>query len=143
MKDILDLRMHFNPLTGTIPEEIYNLETLNRLDLYDCQLNGTLSSSIAKMSNLDTFRVRANRGLTGTIPSEIALVPNIKELWLHITGLVGTMPAELCAIRGPGDLEILEANCAPTNGFDPPAIDCQGCCTECCDAGTEVCDVVG
>ena len=142
MKDLLDIRLQFNALTGTIPEEIYNIETLTRLDLYDCQLTGTISTSISKMSNLEVFRIRANRGITGTVPSEIGLLPNIKELWLHITGLVGVMPTEVCAIRGPGDLEILEANCADTNGFEPPALDCL-CCTECCDAATEVCETVG
>lgn len=142
MKDLLDIRLQFNALTGTIPEEIYNIETLTRLDLYDCQLTGTISTSISKMSNLEVFRIRANRGITGTVPSEIGLLPNIKELWLHITGLVGVMPTEVCAIRGPGDLEILESNCADTNGFEPPALDCQ-CCTECCDAATEVCETVG
>jgi hypothetical protein len=143
MSDILDLRMHFNPLTGTIPEEIYNMDTLTRLDLYDCQITGTISTNIAMLSNLEAFRIRGNRGLTGTIPSEIGLLRSIEELWFHITGLTGTMPDEVCAIRGIGDLEILEADCADTNGFEPPALDCKGCCTECCDAATEVCAVVG
>jgi len=142
MADILDVRLHFNPLTGTIPEEIYDMVTLTRLDLYDCQISGTISTSIAKLSNLETFRIRANRDLTGTIPSEIGLLRSISELWLHITGLTGKMPDEVCAIRGQGDLEILEANCGDTNGFEPPMLDCQGCCTECCDAASEVCYVV-
>jgi hypothetical protein len=143
MKDVLDLRLQYNPLTGTIPEEIFNMTSLTRLDLYDCQLTGTISTSISKLTNLVAFRIRANRGITGTVPSEIGLLPNIQELWLHITGLVGVMPDEVCAIRGPGDLEILQANCAATNGFEPPALDCQGCCTECCDAASEVCADVG
>jgi Leucine-rich repeat (LRR) protein len=142
MQDLLDLRLHFNPLNGTIPEEIYNIETLTRLDVYDCQLTGTISTSISKLSSLETFRIRGNRGITGTVPSEIGLLRSIKELWLHLTGLVGVMPDEVCAIRGPGNLEILEANCADTNGFEPPALDCE-CCTECCDAASEVCAVVG
>jgi len=72
------------------------------------------------------------------IPSEIGLLPKIEEIWLHITGLVGTMPEEICEIRGVGFLELLNANCAETNGFEHPALDCT-CCTTCCDAAAATC----
>ena len=59
-----------NLLTGTIPEELYNLTNCLRFDVNTNGLSGTISSSIGQLSNLEFFRVSTN-DFTGTIPSEV------------------------------------------------------------------------
>ena len=41
-----DLRLSDTELKGTIPEELYDLSLLNRLDLYSSSFSGTISSRL-------------------------------------------------------------------------------------------------
>ena len=64
----------------------------------------------------------------------------LDSLWLHQNDLTGTMPGEVCALRGPTGITVLDADCGPTNGVGPALIECQlECCTACCDTITGFC----
>ena len=59
-------------LSGTIPQQLFELSALTNLRLYENQLSGTISSSILQLSDLKTLHLVGNQ-LTGTIP----ILPNV------------------------------------------------------------------
>lgn len=139
MRDMGDLRLHYNHFNGTVPEEHYNMPQLRRWDLYDMNLTGTISTNIGKMSNLATYRIRGNH-FAGGIPTEMGQLGGLVSLWLHMNDLIGEVPLEVCSLRGPAGIEVLDADCGPTNGFGAPLLECMlECCTACCDTITGYC----
>jgi len=55
-------------LRDSIPEEIYNLSSLEVLDVGNNQLSGTISAKIGDLMNLKLLSYKANK-LSGTIPN--------------------------------------------------------------------------
>ena len=59
---------------------------------------------------------------------------------LHTNDIHGTMPIEVCLLRGPHGLKVLDADCNPTSGTGVPMVECMvGCCSACCDRVTGLC----
>ncbi len=65
----------------------------------------------------------------GTIPKELAKIPNLRYLDLHDNNFVGTMPKEICAKK----LDLLAADCRGRN----PEVRCD-CCHVCCQGLPEM-----
>ena len=112
---------------GTIPEEFWNATSLRELDVESAGFGGTLSTNIGRMTNLIGFKGARNE-FTGSVPSELGLINSMQLLWVHGNGFSGDIPLDICLLRGPENLRILNADCA---GFTPK-ITCA-CCTACCD----------
>jgi hypothetical protein len=151
--------MYENLLTGTIPEELYNLAKVTSFSVETNRLSGTIGTSIGQLSNLEFFRVSTN-DFTGMIPSEIGNLSNASKygmvacltctieiasshtlvlsstglLWFHKTRFTGTVPESLCIYR-PMPLQILQADCNPPEN---PSVPCL-CCSDCCNRDTGVC----
>jgi len=70
------LEIYENQLTGSIPEEIYNLTQMLSFDVNQCRLDGTLSTRIGQLTSMERFRVSSN-GMSGPIPEEIANLSKI------------------------------------------------------------------
>jgi hypothetical protein len=138
MSDNLDIRLHSTGISGTIPDELWNLSNLWRLDLYGSRLTGTLSTHMANMSNLDFLRINDNE-FTGTIPTEIALMTDLRKVWLEGNSFIGEIPPALCALRGARGLEEVVADCLPSAATGFPAVTCD-CCDLCCDNESGECD---
>eukprot|EP00986_Skeletonema_menzelii_P008781 scaffold3803_cov151-Skeletonema_menzelii.AAC.8 len=68
--------------------------SLEKLWLNNNQLTGTIPSEIGLMENLKQLKLYENQ-LTGTIPSEIGSMENLEELWLNNNQLTGTIPSEI------------------------------------------------
>lgn len=133
------MRLQFNRIGGTVPDEYYSLTQLTRLDLYEMNITSTISTLIGDLLFLETFRIREN-SFYGTIPSEIGNLVSLERLWLHGNDLTGSVPLEVCSNSGSAALRQLEADCGPSNGVGPPAVQCAvQCCSTCCDAVTGVC----
>jgi Leucine-rich repeat (LRR) protein len=131
-----DFRIHANPgITGPIPDEIFNMKRLKRLDLYEMDLNETLSTRVGELVELTQLRVSTNR-LTGSIPSEIQKLGSLALFWSHLNLFNGSMPNEICNNRAPGGkLTGLQTDCNPP---DSPGVSCK-CCTSCCDRDSKLC----
>jgi hypothetical protein len=139
-RTLRDIRLDYTSMTGTIPEEIYQLTFLNRLDLYDAGFNGTISTMVGQFTTLDYFRIRENE-FSGVIPTELGLLTELRQVWLAGNNFRGEIPLELCAIRGPDLLQIITADCLASEFTGVPAVECPvGCCTLCCDADAGFCD---
>lgn len=83
-----------NNLTGTVPEELWNLKTLKKLELEKNKLSGELSSKIENLKNLEQFIIRDNE-LTGNIPSELGECLKLESLLLQQNRFSGCVPAHL------------------------------------------------
>ena len=87
------LNLNDNNLSGTIPEEIENLD-LSTLNLSNNQLTGEMPASIGNVSTLYYLNI-ANNKLTGSIPSELGKLANLEYCYLHNNQLTGGIPSEL------------------------------------------------
>ena len=72
-----------SPSSSMIPTELYQLSRLRTLHLVNCQLSGTISSSLlSKLSDLESLDL-SNNNLTSSIPTEIGLLTNLQRLYLY------------------------------------------------------------
>jgi serine/threonine protein kinase/Leucine-rich repeat (LRR) protein len=78
-------------LLGTMPVEIANLVTLERIDLSHNSLIGWLPSSLGQLTLLIYFDVSDN-ALTGSIPVSFADLNSLQYLSLYSNDLGGTLP---------------------------------------------------
>jgi len=93
--DIEKIVLENNNLAGTLPGEIGNLLSLEKLDLEDNEnISGPIPASITGLSNLDHLDLRNNQ-LTGNIPEDIGSLVNLKYLYLGHNQLTGTIPASI------------------------------------------------
>ena len=94
LSSIERLYLGANLLTGTIPSALGNLSSVERLVLGNNSLTGTIPSELGGLSNLEWLNL-SNNSLTGTIPSELGDLSNLTDLELDINSLTGTIPSEL------------------------------------------------
>lgn len=80
------LDLHNNLLSGTLPEGLIFSPSLKTVNLSNNDLKGGLdrvfeggAAETKPANDLETFNV-ANNGLSGTIPSGFASLPNLREL---------------------------------------------------------------
>ena len=83
-----------NQLTGTIPSELSNLASLERLWLSENQLTGAIPAELSNLASLEWLSLSFNQ-LTGTIPTELGNLASLRILVLHDNQLTGSVPVEL------------------------------------------------
>ena len=95
------LLLYQNMLTGTIPTAIgqLNPQGLKFLDLDENTLEGTVPTEMGRLVKLERLYLNRNFGLSGTIPSEIGGLTNVRILDLGYNRLEGSLPAELSRCR--------------------------------------------
>lgn len=95
------LLLAFNNLTGVIPPEIGDFESLWGLDLAANFLAGGIPPEIGDLGNLRVLQLQRNK-LAGTIPPEIGGLTNLRTLYLFDNSLEGALPPQI------GNLSSLE-----------------------------------
>ena len=100
LSNLTTLLLPFNNLEGEIPEKLGNLTNLVLLQLNDTKnddndgLTGTIPAELGDLESLKQLLLN-NNGLTGTIPAELGNLVNLEQLFLNDNELSGTIPAEL------------------------------------------------
>eukprot|EP00271_Cylindrocystis_brebissonii_P017018 TRINITY_DN4242_c0_g1_i2.p1 TRINITY_DN4242_c0_g1~~TRINITY_DN4242_c0_g1_i2.p1 ORF type:complete len:929 (+),score=188.10 TRINITY_DN4242_c0_g1_i2:147-2933(+) len=94
MTNLENLYLHSNSLTGTVPQSIVGAEFMQALFLYDNELSGTLPSALGSLTNLTNLDVHSN-SFTGPLPSDFTSLINLFTLDLSENNLNGTIPASL------------------------------------------------
>ena len=84
-------------LTGAIPPELGQLQSLVWLHLSDNALTGPIPSELGRLSNLRVLALDDN-ALSGAIPSELGSLANLEEMSLRANRLTGPIPPELEAL---------------------------------------------
>ena len=89
------LNLTLNHVNGTIPfAELQTIPFLERIDLSQNQIVGTIPSEITLFPNLRTLYLRDNN-MVGTVPSELGAMALLQNLDLGENQLSGTIPTEL------------------------------------------------
>lgn len=88
------------------------------------------------LNNLIALDLSSNL-FDGTIPSSLEDLDSIRVIRLQYNMFTGPVPNDICNIRGPQILTLLEVDC----GGDPIPNECS-CCTSCCDRDTKTCAFV-
>jgi hypothetical protein len=99
------VRLHLSEmqLTGSIPSELGNLESLQFLELGFNQLNGSIPPELGNLGNLQSLSLSLNQ-LTGSIPPELGNLGNLEYLGLFLNQLSGSIPPELGNLANLQDL---------------------------------------
>ena len=79
LKNLRGLYLETNDLSGQLPVEALPSQTLQQLDVSRTFLEASFPDLVTSLTNLDHIRLDFCLGITGTIPSEIALNSNLGE----------------------------------------------------------------
>ncbi len=118
LNSLQNINLIANTLTGAIPPEIGNLNSLTHLFLTGNSLTGTLPPEIGNLNSLTHLHLSSN-SLTGTLPPEIGDLTNLTYLRLNNNNLTGTVPLSVATVganTSPCDLAVTSL-CMP----DTPA----------------------
>ncbi len=87
MKSLEVLVLSFNRLTGELPESINELSQLEQLEVSDNSLKGQVVLEFSKLRNLTTMSFQNNPGLRVIITEELMDIPDFYSLSYHKSGL--------------------------------------------------------
>eukprot|EP00980_Cylindrotheca_fusiformis_P013541 scaffold3450_cov114-Cylindrotheca_fusiformis.AAC.46 len=139
--NVKDLRLSSSALNGTIPEELFSLLRLSRIDLFKSGLTGTLSTRVGQMENLSILRIHDN-SMYGEIPDTLGQISDLSSLWVQGNSFTGDVPLQLCTLKDVGGLEQLVADCLPSNITGIAQNPCT-CCDICCNVDSGFCQRQG
>eukprot|EP00752_Nemacystus_decipiens_P016017 g14320.t1 len=104
LRELRELWLNKNQLTGAIPPELGNLEALQTLILGWNRLSGRVPSELGKLGALEYLSL-ANNELSGPVPSELGKLGALEYLYLESNQLSGNVPPQLGQL---GDLRELD-----------------------------------
>ncbi|KAE9451213.1 hypothetical protein C3L33_16882, partial [Rhododendron williamsianum] len=81
-------------VTGGIPEELWSLTSLTKMNLGRNYLTGPLSSSIANLTQMQWLNLGVN-ALSGEVPKELGKLTNLSQLGIGTNNFSGSLPSEL------------------------------------------------
>ena len=121
---VVELRLEKNKLSGSLTQEIGQLEFLKVLGLYSNEIGGTLPVSLfTNMKKLQRFWLNNNQFI-GSIPEEVGLLSDLVDLSIASNQLNGTLPSQI------GRLHKLTRIQAYQNQLTGPLPSEIGLCTE-------------
>jgi len=112
------LQLSLNKLSGSIPPELGDLESLETLYLDNNELTGSIPPELGDLAHLEDLALY-NNPLTGAIPSELGNLESLTRLRLQNNGLTGSIPPELGDL---GSLESLSLHNNELTGSIPPKL---------------------
>ena len=97
LRELQELYLYGNELTGTIPTQLSTLRNLKTLLLYKNQFTGPITYLVNStlQTKLQTIDVSQNM-LTGSIPGEIFKVKSLTTFAAAVNCLQGMLPLDLC-----------------------------------------------
>ena len=111
------IRLNDNFLTGTIPSFFGKMSPVE-LWLSKNQMSGTIPSELAMMKRLQTLRLN-KMNLSGTIPEELFNLSNLVILDVSKSNLSGSLSAEIAKLE---DLAVLVVNGNELSGEIPTSM---------------------
>ncbi|CAA0825782.1 Receptor-like protein 2 [Striga hermonthica] len=84
----------FNSLSGLLPNDLYEVKTLQQISLSNNLFSGPINDSIVHLPKLTILELQVNE-LTGEMPIGIGLLSNLEQLQLHTNSLEGPLPQSL------------------------------------------------
>ncbi|GJM92074.1 hypothetical protein PR202_ga08502 [Eleusine coracana subsp. coracana] len=102
---LLEICLSYNQLTGSIPESIGGLSSLQRLQIDGSYLEGPIPRSLGGLKNLTNLSLRGNR-LSGDIPLELFNCRNLVTLDLSSNNLTGHIPSAISQLSFLNSLDL-------------------------------------
>lgn len=91
--ELLRLDVSSNRLTGDLPPSIYTYRKLSMINLYSNSLVvHDFLTKISDMTSLTYIGFGSNYEFTGTVPTSIAKLTKLTQLWIDTTAFTGTIP---------------------------------------------------
>ncbi|WP_162388943.1 leucine-rich repeat domain-containing protein [Spirosoma endbachense] len=112
------LDLQNNGLSGSIPASLSALTNLQELNLSANQLSGNIPTSLSALTNLQRLTLSVNQ-LSGSIPASLSVLTNLQSLGLSNNQLSGSIPASLSALT---NLQELTLNNNQLSGSIPATI---------------------
>jgi hypothetical protein len=106
-------------LSGSIPPELGNLDSVEGIALADNQLTGSIPPELGNLNNMWELNLSGNR-LSGSIPEELGNLDNLYSLELAENQLTGSIPPGL---ENLSKLEILYLDGNQLTGSIPPGLE--------------------
>ena len=94
LESLTELYLQWNDLSGPIPAELGDLARLRYLDFHGNELSGQIPPELGKLANLVDLSLGDN-ALSGPIPPELGELARMSWLSLSVNGLSGPIPATL------------------------------------------------
>ena len=98
-KQVRELYLQVNGLTGSLPPELQNLSNLEKLALQRNQIGGQLPPGLGSLGQLLWLDVSQNQ-ITGTLPLSLTQLTQLEQLNLGHNQLQGALPVELGQMLG-------------------------------------------
>ncbi|OQU83536.1 hypothetical protein SORBI_3005G131600 [Sorghum bicolor] len=99
IKNLIELGMQGNRLTGPIPSSIGNLTQLLQLDLSSNTLNGSIPHTLGNLNRLTSLNLSGN-ALTGHLPKQLDNCKSLEFLDLDGNFFDGSIPPSLSKLKG-------------------------------------------
>ena len=94
LSQLTKINFEVNSITGTLPEALFTMDTLQVIQLGDNHMEGPISSNIGQLTNLEVFNFELN-WFSQSLPVEIGNIIPLNSLILHDNIMTGVVPAEL------------------------------------------------
>jgi len=99
LPSLKEIRTYQNQIGGTIPTEFGSISNLTVLDLETNNFTGLFffPELFQLGSTLTTLRGSGNL-FSGSIPTSIGLMSQLQQLWILNNGITGTIPTEITSL---------------------------------------------
>ena len=102
---VVELRLPYNSLTGSLPVELGQLSKLKVLDLAGNRFSGSIPSALGDLGGLVSLDLGSNQ-LSGSIPSELGKLSELRYLNLGQNQLSGSIPPALGDLGSLASLDL-------------------------------------
>lgn len=93
-EEVVEIHFDNNNLLGSLSDELYLLESLKKVTLIERKFDGTLSSMIGKLTNLELLQFWGSGLMQRPLPPEIGKLTKLASLYLHDYAR-GLLPREI------------------------------------------------
>ena len=107
---ITSISLNQNNLKGNLIPELFKLRHLERVELWQAELRGSLNRDIKLLASLRKLWLHETKNIGGTIPSELGELIDLESIFIGDNALTGSLPSELGNLKSLNTLAVYENN---------------------------------